>query len=79
MCLTTRRNGSAINVVGSADTETTAGECPPESASVSTSVPVGIGLDPSVTSGRKSRVARLDSEGVEEEMEEDRVTGGAPE
>lgn len=66
-------------MVGSTDTETAAGECLPESALVGTSVPVDVSLDPGVTTSGEGRVARLEGKGVEEEVEEDSVTGSAPE
>lgn len=77
--LASRRNGGAVNVVGSTDTKTTAGECLPESALVGTTVSVDISLDPGVTTSGEGGVARLNSKGVDEEVEEDSVTGGAPE
>ena len=65
-------------MVGSTLTETTAGERPPEGTPVGTTVPVGISLDSGITTSGESGVARLNGEGVNEEVEEDSVTGGAP-
>ena len=65
-------------MVGSTLTETTAGERPPEGAPVSTTVPVGISLDPGITSSGEGGVTRLKGQGIEEEVKEDRVTSSAP-
>ena len=65
-------------MVGSTLTETTAGERPPEGAPVSTTVPVGISLNPGITTSGESRVARLKGQSVEEKVEEDSVTSSAP-
>lgn len=58
-------------MVGSADTKTTASKCPPESTPVSTTVSVGISLNPGITSSREGGVARLEGQSVEEEVQED--------
>ncbi|KAK1225486.1 hypothetical protein PQX77_011573 [Marasmius sp. AFHP31] len=72
--LAARGNGGRVDVVGSANTETPAGKGSPQSAPVGTGVPVGISLDPSITSGGESWVARLKGESVNEETEEDDVS-----
>ena len=66
--LASRGNGGAVDMVGSTLTETTAVERPPESAPVGTTVPVGISLDPGITTSGESGVARLDGERVDEEV-----------
>ena len=76
--LASRGNGGAVDMVGSTLTETTAGERPPEGAPVSTTVPVGISLDPGITSSGEGWVARLKGQGIEEEVKEDGVTSSAP-
>ena len=61
-------------MVGSADTETTAGKGPPEGTFVGTTVPVHISLNPSITSGGEGGVARLKGESIDEETEVDNVS-----
>jgi hypothetical protein len=58
---------SVVLVVGGLNTETTAGECLPQQALVSTVVPVLVGRDPGVASTGEGGVARLDGEGVNED------------
>lgn len=70
------RGGHGIVVVVVArgvEAETTTGESQPESALVGAPVADDIGLDPGVTGIDEGRVARLQGERIDEEVEEDDV------
>ena len=60
-------------------TQATAGEGFPEDTLVGTSVPVDVSLDPGVTGRGQRRVARLQGQGVNEEVKIDGVSCGASE
>lgn len=53
--------------------KTTSGEALPERALVRTVVTVHVGLDPRITRSRERRVAGLERQGVEEDLQEDNV------
>ena len=72
-CLAARRDSAIVAEVGSALTKTAARERVPEQAPVRATVPVSVRLDPRVTACEQGRVARLDRERVEEEVEPDGV------
>ena len=62
-----------IEVACGVDTETATGESQPESALVGTPVADDIGLDPGIAGVDEGRVARLQGERIDEEVEEDDV------
>lgn len=72
------RNGGivAVSPGDRGGAETTAGEGLPEDTLVGTRVPVGIGLDPGGTGVDEGRVARLELERVDEEVQPDGVSTG---
>ena len=70
------RQRRVVLVARSLGAETAAGKRLPEDTLVRAAVAVGVRLDPRVTRGEEGRVARLQRQRVEEEVQEDGVAAG---
>lgn len=71
--LAASREGVVVLEVLRVDTDTTAGEDLPDEALVGAAVPVGISLDPGVTTSEDGGVARLQLQCIDEQVKVDDI------